>query len=81
MTTTTLQRWGNSLGLRMPKQLLLELNWDVGDKLMLSRQDDKLVIESAHPRRKTIQELFDGYIGNYQAQEIDWGEPVGKEMW
>lgn len=82
MTTAALQRWGNSQGFRIPKQLLRELNWKVNDELVLSRQDNKLVIEPVHPRkRKTIKELFEGYTGTYQTQEIDWGEPVGNEVW
>lgn len=27
----------------------------------------------------TIQELFEGYDGEYTVQEIDWGEPQGRE--
>ena len=32
-------------------------------------------------KRKTIKELFANYDGNYEKQEIDWGEPQGKEIW
>jgi len=31
--------------------------------------------------RKSIEERFKGYTGNYKPAEIDWGEPVGKEIW
>ena len=31
--------------------------------------------------RKTIEELFEGYEGDYVPTEIDWGEPVGNEVW
>jgi len=82
MQIAALQKWGNSQGFRLPKQLLRELNWKVDDQLILSRQEDKLVIEPAHPRkRKTIKELFEGYTGTYHPQEVDWGEPVGNELW
>ncbi len=30
---------------------------------------------------KTIEELFVGYDEKYTPEEIDWGEPVGKEKW
>jgi len=30
--------------------------------------------------RKTIEELFEGYEGDYEYEEIDWGEPVGAEI-
>ncbi|MDR0308637.1 MAG: hypothetical protein LBH87_01745 [Coriobacteriales bacterium] len=32
-------------------------------------------------KKKTIADLFEGYTGDYQPQEMDWGSPVGKEMW
>ena len=82
MVTAALQKWGNSQGFRLPKKLLRELNWKIDDKLILSRQDNKLVIEPAHPhKRKTIKELFEGYTGTYRSQEMDWGEPMGSEVW
>ncbi|MFI3173986.1 MAG: hypothetical protein R3Y53_02140 [Bacillota bacterium] len=30
---------------------------------------------------KTIEELFEGYEGEYESPEIDWGKPVGDEVW
>ncbi len=82
MTTVALQKWGNSQGIRLPKRILQELKWKVNDELILYQQDDKLVIEPSHPRkRKSIKELFKNYTGTYQSQEIDWGEPVGNEIW
>lgn len=42
-----------------------------GEKLILERKD----------KRKTIQELFDGFEGEYTPEEVDWGEPAGKEVW
>ncbi|MGN1107178.1 MAG: hypothetical protein ACI4RH_11035 [Huintestinicola sp.] len=32
-------------------------------------------------KRKTLEELFENYSGEYIAEEIDWGEDVGKERW
>ena len=31
--------------------------------------------------RKSIEERFKGYTGNYRPAEIDWGAPVGREIW
>ena len=30
---------------------------------------------------KSIEELFEGFEGEYEPIEIDWGKPVGKEIW
>ena len=76
----TLQKWGNSQGIRLPKFLLDELGWNENDKLSISKDDDKIIIKK-HNKRKSIVELFDGYKGDYKPEEVDWGETKGKEIW
>ena len=77
---TVLKKWGNSQGIRLPKNLLNELKWKNGDKLSLTIKNNKIVIEPQQ-KHKTIKELFKDYEGDYVKEEIDWGEPVGKEIW
>ena len=36
--------------------------------------------DRADKKHKTIDELFEGYEGDYKPEEIDYGEPVGKEI-
>lgn len=76
----TLQKWGNSKGIRLPKVLIDELGWSDNDELSISKDDDKIIIKK-HNKRKNIVELFDGYNGDYKPEEIDWGETKGKEIW
>ena len=40
----------------------------------------KIIIEKA-TKQKNIKELFADYHGEYTPVEIDWGEPVGNEVW
>ncbi|MBR6925532.1 MAG: AbrB/MazE/SpoVT family DNA-binding domain-containing protein [Oscillospiraceae bacterium] len=80
--TTTIQKWGNSQGIRLPKHMLDLLKWSSNEKIVIIAQDNKIIIEQAEPKkRKTIDELFDGYNGNYVPEEIDWGDPAGGEIW
>lgn len=76
----TLQKWGNSQGIRLPKILLNELGWNENEKLSIVKEDDKLIIKKLK-KRKNIIELFGGYEGEYKPEEIDWGEAKGKEIW
>ena len=78
--TTTIQKWGNSQGIRIPKFILETLNWTGSERLVVSAGDDKIIIERAE-RRKNIKELFADYHEEYTPIEIDWGEPVGEEVW
>ena len=75
----TLEKWGDSLGIRLPKFMLDELGWNEGDELSISRDKDKIIIEK-HNKRKSIVELFNGYKAEYKPEEIDWCETRGREI-
>lgn len=77
--TVKIQKWGNSQGIRIPKNILDMMNWKDNDTVEISFQGDSLLIKPH--KRKTIDELFANYNGTYQSEEIDWGEPVGREIW
>ena len=80
--TTTIQKWGNSQGVRIPKILLDSINWSENEEVSINIEEDKLVIEKAKTQnRKNIKELFKDYKGEYKHKEIDWGEPEGEEIW
>lgn len=78
--TTTIQKWGNSHGVRIPKILLDTIQWSESEKIVIRAVNDKIIIEKAEPR-KNIKELFADFDGEYVPQEIDWGEPTGEEIW
>ncbi len=80
--TTTIQKWGNSQGVRIPKILLDSINWSENEEVSINIEEDKLVIKKAKTQnRKNIKELFKDYKGEYKPEEIDWGEPKGEEIW
>lgn len=33
------------------------------------------------PKAETIKDLFAKFHGEYTREEIDWGKPVGEEIW
>ena len=48
-TTTRLAKWGNSLGLRLPKPLAREVRLDEGDTVDVSVDNGTIVIRLSHP--------------------------------
>ena len=42
--TTTIQKWGNSQGVRIPKILLDTVKWAEDEQIVILVQDNKLVI-------------------------------------
>ena len=80
---TKVQKWGNSQGLRVTKEILAEARIDLGDEVKVSVRAGKIVVEPVFKvrGRYDIRALVDKIPPNYRAEEIDWGRPVGREAW
>lgn len=80
--TTSISKWGNGQGIRIPKNILDFLNWKESEKVEIILEDDSIKIKKiTATKRKNIKELFENYDGVYKKEVIEWGEPVGKEIW
>ena len=80
---TRIQKWGNSQGLRLAKQVLEDAHLSVGDDVDVSARDGLIVIAPARRVRgkQNLQGLVSRIPAGYKAEEVDWGVPVGKEAW
>ena len=78
---TSIQKWGNSQGVRIPKMLLDAVKWSENEKVTITVYDGKLIIEKAKKEKESIMELFENYEEEYTPEEVDWGKPDGKEVW
>ena len=76
---TTISKWGNSLGVRIPKTILNASGIKEMDDVTISVEGNRIIITKAMPT--SIKELFEGYAGTGQQEEIDWGELQGEEIW
>lgn len=80
--TVAIQKWGNSQGIRISRELLAALKWRVDEQISLTVENNKLIIEPVSPPEKiSLKDVFDGYSGNYEPFEVNWGERVGNEVW
>ncbi|MDD6988378.1 AbrB/MazE/SpoVT family DNA-binding domain-containing protein [Ruminococcus sp.] len=80
MALVSLQRWGNSQGVRIPKFILEEADIKINDEVNIFVSNGNIIIQKCYAR-KSIQELFRDYEGNSKTEEFDWGKPVGDELW
>lgn len=79
---TTIQKWGNSQGIRIPKAFLEALNMGENDVVELSRDKDNIVITKVREKKElTLDDIFKNYDGTTEAEDFDWGAPVGREVW
>lgn len=88
---TTIQPWGNSQGLRIPKAVLQSVGLEVNDRVELGPAEDGLMIRRVIPlkRHRTLKERLEDFYGLPIEQihrvnpepEVNWGPPVGAEIW
>ena len=78
-----IQKWGNSQGLRLTKNLLMDAQLGVGDEVDISVKDGVMIVTPAKRvrGRHSLKDLVSRIPENYQTDEVDWGKPVGKEIW
>ncbi len=82
MTVATIQKWGNSQGIRIPRYILDAVHFRTDETVEIDvTAEGNIVIKKAEYRKKSIEELFEGFEGEYKEKEVDWGEPVGDEIW
>ena len=71
-----IKTWGNSQGIRIPKNILEKLGLHVSDTLQIEVIDDSIVLKKAF-KHKTFEERVAEYNGEISICDYDWGEPVG----
>ena len=78
---TTIGKWGNSLALRLPEQIAKEAKVRKGTPIDIVVKDGVITIRPTR-RRYTLDELLEDYDPKkHRHGEVDWGEPVGREVW
>ena len=78
---TRIQKWGNSLALRIPKSFADEVKLQQGSLVEVSLADGKLLISSVKEEGFTLEQLLAGVTEQNLHREVDVGEAVGNEIW
>ena len=81
-----ISKWGNSLGFRIPTNVVSALALKIGDKVNYEVRDNELILK----KEKTTKEIYEEFYGKpYEeitlddvgtCELLDWGEDVGGEI-
>jgi antitoxin MazE len=77
--TSRVQKWGNSLALRLPKALADELRLEQGCAVELHGVDGKLIVEPHRPPQYKLEDLLKKISRRNLHAGFKTGQPVGKE--
>jgi len=78
---TKVQRWGNSLAIRIPKIFAEEVGLSDDSPVEMRLVEGGLLVEPSAAWPPTLGELLEGVTDDNQHGEIDSGEPQGSEAW
>ena len=78
---TRVQKWGNSLALRIPKLFAVEAGLHEETAVELTLVDGALVVQPIAPHPLTLDELLHGITAENIPSEWKTGPAVGKEAW
>jgi antitoxin MazE len=77
---TRVRKWGNSLGLRIPRGLAEQIGLGAGSEVSLSAKDGGLVVKPASPAPLNLDDLLDEVTAENLHSSIDTGNAVGLEI-
>lgn len=78
---TKIQKWGNSLALRIPKALAEEARLELGKPVEIRFEGGELRIRTRRGKRYDLDELLASVPDDFEPEEWDTGPPVGNEVW
>jgi antitoxin MazE len=77
----TVQKWGNSLALRIPSSVAKDIQLHQGSAVELAVEDGKMIVKPSKKRKASLAQLLKGVTKDNRHSEQDWGAPVGLEAW
>lgn len=78
---TRVQKWGNSLGLRIPKSFAAEAHVRAGSTVAISIESGRLLIQPVRRRKYVLSELLKQVRSRSLHAEVSTGKPRGREVW
>ena len=78
---TRVQKWGNSLAVRIPRPFALEARLDADSPVDLSIVDGQIVVTPVSEPAVTLEDLLRGVTDENLHGEIDTGPAVSRETW
>lgn len=78
---TRIQKWGNSLALRIPKSFAVETGLDQDVLVDVTLVDGKLIVTPLPAPSITLEQLLADITDTNRHGEYDTGEAVGNEGW
>jgi antitoxin MazE len=81
MVKTSIQRWGNSSAIRLPKLILRLAEMSEKDPVQITATPNEIIIRKTNRQHKTIMERLQGFDDVYVADEFDTTSVGDEKFW
>jgi antitoxin MazE len=71
-------KWGNSLGLRIPKSFAVQAGIDEGSRVDIRLEDDQIIVRPVRPEQYCLKDMMSKIEENNLHDEVPIGEPAGR---
>jgi antitoxin MazE len=78
---TKVQKWGNSLALRIPKAFAADAQLENDSLVEISLVDGQIIIKPVSGSNWTLEQLLAGVTEDNLHHEVDFGPSIGNEAW
>lgn len=80
---TKIQKWGNSLGVRLPKSIAIAKSFKEGSHVVITESATGISIEVVtSPKKKLrLSDMVKKMNAKNAHASVDWGEAMGNEVW
>jgi antitoxin MazE len=75
------QKWGNSLAVRIPKPLAEDVEVKEGTVLNLAVSEGRVVATPVRRKKLSLKQLLAKLDKKNIHKEVDFGSPLGREIW
>ena len=77
---TVIRKWGNSPALRLPSAALKQAGYELDQEVKLVVSRGRIVIQPSTHVSYSLDALLSGIHAGNLHSEVDFGKPVGKEV-
>ena len=78
---TTIQKWGNSLGVRLPKSITDNKSLSAGTRVRVSEKEGVVQIEALPQTDASLEEMVSSITDDNKHAALSWGVAQGNEVW
>lgn len=75
------RKWGNSAAVRIPATVMQAAHLDLDEAVDVRQESGRIVIEPLQHKEYNLLEFVERITPGNLHEELDFGGPIGKEVW